>query len=49
MTTRRGGPKAGAKIKKLTDREKADAGKKSRSLLGGHWEVRNGKKVWVKD
>lgn len=44
------GPKPGSKlIRKLTDRDKHVSEKSGRGLTKGHWEVRNGKKVWVKD
>jgi hypothetical protein len=42
------GPKPGAKIKKLTDRDKFVA-KRDKGLTGGRWEVIRGKRVWVKD
>lgn len=49
MVGKRPGPKPGAKIKDLTDRDKFVAEKASRKLTGGHWETKNGKQVWVKD
>lgn len=42
------GPKPGAKIKKVTDREDFVA-KRGKGLTGGHWEVVGGKQKWVKD
>ncbi|MGH3999036.1 MAG: hypothetical protein ACRDTJ_16455 [Pseudonocardiaceae bacterium] len=42
-------PRAGGKIKPLTDREKFNAEKSTRGLSKGHWEVIGGKRVWVKD
>lgn len=41
MANRRGGPKPGAKIKKLTDQDKWNASKKSRAAEG-EWRVVRG-------
>lgn len=49
MPPKKRDPRAGGKIKPLTDREKHNAEKPGRSLKGGHWETKNGKQVWVKD
>lgn len=43
------GPKAGGKIKPLTDRDRFNAEKDSRGTGKGHWEVIGGKRVFVKD
>lgn len=46
---KKSGPKPGAKVKQLTDREKFVAQQKSKALTGGHWAVVRGKRIWVKD
>lgn len=42
-------PRAGGQIKPVSDRDKHNADRPTRGLGKGHWEVRGGKQVWVKD
>lgn len=49
MAGKKRDPRAGGKIKPLSDRDKFNAEKPSRGLPKGHWEIINGKPVYVKD